>query len=70
MLRKWVGSSAKKRKHCSPDPNHRGLLNRNLNEKENRMLIWDTFLDTCFQNHMKVAPARWGNNTTESLTVN
>lgn len=33
------------------------------------MLIWDTFLDTYFQNHMKVVPARWRNNTTESLTI-
>lgn len=69
FLRKWVGSPAKKRKHHSLDPNHRGLLNRNLNEKENRMLIWDTFLDTYFQDHMKVTPARWRKNTTESLTI-
>lgn len=70
IIFKEVGrESCQKRKHHSLDPNHRGLLNRNLNEKENRMLIWDTFLDTYFQDHMKVTPARWRKNTTESLTI-
>lgn len=36
------------RKYSSLYPNHKGLLNRNLNQKANRMFIWDTFLDTYF----------------------
>lgn len=36
------------RKYSSLNPNHEGLLNRNLNQKTNRMCIRDTVWDTYF----------------------
>ena len=36
------------RKYSSLNPNHKGLLNRNLNQKTNRLCIGDTVLNTFF----------------------
>lgn len=35
-------------KYSSLHPKHKGLLNRNLNQKTNRMFFWDTFLKAYF----------------------
>lgn len=49
--------------------NDKDLLNRNINQKENRMFIWDTCLDTYFQYHMKAAPSRCESNLKNRITT-